>query len=188
MFYAERMACAFRSRFKLDRSPAYVMFVMRFTVIDPEGSVSFVAPCNVLKALVAACSKAPDTLHDLLMASARYDDELKDYVLNSLAVFDEHNTNGSREHIHQAIEYAGEQRSHHKLPAFRVVDEATRQASLQPVKAGLVIFNLKDRRIVQVQNTYADVKRRDRGRIHQRGEPTRRLYHYSLPLDWKIVP
>jgi len=165
------------------------MFVMRFTVIAPEGTVSFVAPCNALKALVAACSRvSPTSLESLLSASTRYDNELKDNVLNSLAMFDEHNSNGSYAHIHNMIDYADEQRSHHQIPTFRVVDETTRNASLQPVKAGLVLFNLKARRIIQVHNTYADVKRRDRGRIHEGGRPTRRLYHYELPLDWEIVP
>jgi hypothetical protein len=39
---------------------------MRFTVIDPATRVSFVAPCPVLEALVAACARAPRTLADLL--------------------------------------------------------------------------------------------------------------------------
>ncbi|MFL5731967.1 MAG: hypothetical protein ACJ78Q_02100 [Chloroflexia bacterium] len=164
------------------------MFVMRYTVIDPAGTVSFVAPCTALKALVAACSKAPSDLESLLSATERYDNELKDYVLNGLSIFDEHNSNGSYDQIHSALDYADEQRSHHSVPAFRVVDETTRQASLEPVKAGLVLFNLKARRIIQVHNTYADVKRRDRGRIHEGGVPTRRLYHYELPREWEIVP
>ena len=164
------------------------MYVMRFTVIDRQGTVSFVAPCNALKALVAACSKAPANLEALLAATAGYDTELKDYVLNGLAMFDEHNGRDSYEQIKGMITYAEDQRTQHQIPAFRVVDPATREASLEPVKAGLVIFNLKERRIIQVHNTYADVKRRDRGRIHEGGQPTRRLYHYELPLEWQIVP
>ena len=164
------------------------MFVMRFTIIDPDGTVSFVAPCNALKALVAACSKSPTRLEELLSATTRYDTDLKDYVLNSLSVFDEHNCAGQYTQIHSALQHADEQRAHHQIPAFRVVDEVTREASLRPVKAGLVLFNLKERRIIQVQNTYADVKRRDRGRIHEGGQPTNRLYYYNLPVDWQILP
>src|SRR5207247_249822 len=107
----------------------------------------------------------------LLSASTHYDTDLKDYVLNGLATFDEHNTQGNYAHIHGAIDHAGKQRAHHHLPAFRVVDDVTRQTSLEPVKAGLVLFNLKARRIIQLQNTYAEVKRRDRGRIHRGGTP-----------------
>jgi len=165
------------------------MFVMRFTVIAPEGTVSFVAPCNALKALVAACSRvSPTSLEALLSASTLYDNQLKDHVLNSLAIFDEHNSHGSYTNIHNAIDYADEQRSHHQIPAFRVVDETTRNASLQPVKAGLVLFNLKERRIIQVHNTYDEIKRRDRGRIHEGGQPTKKLYHYELPKEWQILP
>jgi hypothetical protein len=169
---------------------AFAMFVMRFTVIDHAGTVSFVAPCTALKALVAACSKAATDLdlEGLLSAATPYDTDLKDYVLDSLSMFDEHNSHGSYEQIHSALDYAEEQRTQHAVPAFRVVDEPTRKASLEPVKAGLVLFNLKSRRIIQVQNTYADVKRRDRGRIHEGGAPTRRLYHYELPHEWEIVP
>src|SRR5438128_2077925 len=110
------------------------MFVMRFTVVDHRGTVSFVAPCNALKALVAACSQAPADLDTLLSASTHYDTDLKDYVLNGLATFDEHNAQGNYAHIHSAIDHAGKQRAHHHLPAFRVVDEVTRQTSLEPVK------------------------------------------------------
>lgn len=168
--------------------PIFSMYVMRFTVIDPAGTVSFVAPCNALKALVAACSKAPSNLDDLLSASSRYDDELPGFVLNGLALFDEHNGHENYGNIHTTIQSADEQRLHHEIPAFRVVDETTRKASLEPVKAGLVLFNLKERRIIQVHNTYDEVKRKDRGRIHQGGVPTKRLYHYELPTDWQIVP
>jgi hypothetical protein len=170
------------------RSTEFAMFVMRFTVIDHEGTVSFVAPCNALKALVAACSKQPSNLESLLAETTRYDTDLRDNVLNGLAVFDEHNTNGSFQQIHSALDYAEEQRSHHRVPAFRVVDATTREASLMPVKAGLVLFNLKERRIIQVQNTYDNIRRKDRGRIHRGGEPTARLYHYDLPPNWQIVP
>src|SRR6266487_1918705 len=163
------------------------MFVMRITVTVENGTVSFGAPCNALKALVAACSKFPTDLDALLTAAMPYDSELKDNVMNGLALFDEHNGAGKYERIHNMIDHAGEQRAEHNLPAFRVVDETTREASLQPVKAGLVLFNLKERRIIQVLNTYDDVKRRDRGRIHENGVPTKRLYHYELPRDWEIV-
>ena len=69
--------------------------------------------------------------------------------------------------------------------AAQVVERLPR---LEPVGAGLVLFNLKERRIIQVQNSYAAVKRQDRGRIHEGGEPTTRLYHYKLPADWQLLP
>jgi hypothetical protein len=59
---------------------------------------------------------------------------------------------------------------------------------LEPVRYGLVVFNLIARRIVQVQNSYANLERSDRGRIRVEGKPVRRLYQYSLPEEWSIVP
>ena len=67
------------------------MFVMRYTVIDDQGSVSFIGPCSWLKALVAGCSVTPGTLDALLHEASQYDHELRDQVMNGLRVFDEHN-------------------------------------------------------------------------------------------------
>src|SRR5436309_15495714 len=70
------------------------MAVMRYTLIDKSGTISFIAPPNTLKALVAACSRkpAPEDLIALLEAASKYDSGLQEYVLNGLAVFDEHYT------------------------------------------------------------------------------------------------
>jgi hypothetical protein len=162
------------------------MFVMRYTVIDDQGSVSFVGPCSWLKALVAACATTPPTLDALLREASQYDQEMRDQVMNSLRVFDEHNVDGNYSAIHVAL--APDAGPAHETPAFRVGDARTREASLTPVKAGLVLFNLPKRRIIQVLNTYADVQREDRGRIRREGRPTGRFYHYQLPAEWVILP
>ena len=162
------------------------MYVMRYTVIDPAGSVSFIGPCSWLKALVAGCASTPGTLDELLQAASRYDHEMRDEVLNGLRVFDEHNVPGAYDAIHRAL--APEAGPGHETPAFRVGDAHTRQASLTPIKAGLVLFNLPQKRIVQVHNTYADVRREDRGRIRKAGRPIGVYYHYELPAEWTIVP
>lgn len=160
------------------------MNVMRLTVIDCLGSVSFIAPCHSLKALVAGCSAQPATLDELLAAAEPYDARLRAYVLGGLAVFDEHNIEGHYETIHAALATLRP----HETPVFRVTDDLTREASLQPVKAGLVVFNLNEKRIIQIQNTYAEVKRVDRGRVRNNGLPTKQIYRYKLPSDWTIVP
>lgn len=158
---------------------------MRFNVVDELGSVSFVAPCHALKMFTAACSKNPPSLDDLLELVGQYDPQLPQYVKSSLAVFDEHNTRENAEAIHTALSSLPPERS----PAFRIIDAKTREASLLPVKAGLVIFNLSARRIIQVQNGYAEVKRQDRGRVRgEDGGPTDRLYYYRLPKDWALLP
>ncbi|MDP2662354.1 MAG: hypothetical protein Q8R28_16670, partial [Dehalococcoidia bacterium] len=64
----------------------------------------------------------------------------------------------------------------------------TRQASLQPVKAGIIIFNLTSKRIVQVMNNYAEIRREGRGKVHDGERPTGQLYRYRLPGDWSLVP
>lgn len=159
------------------------MNVMRYTVVDDRGSTSFVAPCGSLAALVAACAWNPRSLAEMLALATAFDDEIEERVLCGLAVFDEHNVDGNYQAINSALRYYAP----HELPVFRVVDHATRQASLQPVKAGVVIFNLLARRIVQVQNTYEEIRRR--GKILARdafGRP--RVQRYELPASWAIVP
>jgi hypothetical protein len=68
------------------------MAVMRYNVIDADGTISFIAPWNTLKPLLAACSKrpAPETAADLLRLASVYHVGLQEYVLNGLALFDEH--------------------------------------------------------------------------------------------------
>jgi hypothetical protein len=159
------------------------MNVMRFNLIDPEGTVSFVAPCHALKVLTAACARDPRDLDSLLEYTEPFDPALKPFVRNGLAVFDEHNTRENLAAIREALEHEKP-----RAAPFRVLDARTREASLTPVHAGLVIFNLPAKRIVQVQNAYAEVERQDRGRVRAGGSPTERLYHYRLPEDWSLVP
>ena len=167
------------------RPPDRRRFTMRYTIVDPRGSVSFVGPCQGLKALVAACADGAGPLaEDLLAGAGEYDNELRDTILNGLHRFDEHNLPGDYTAIRAELTGAAAGES----PVFRVVDEVTRAASLEPVKAGLVLFNLKEKRIVQVQNTYADVRREDRGRVRRNGRVTGRFYTYRLPPDWQIIP
>ncbi|HUS13678.1 MAG TPA: hypothetical protein VM536_01555 [Chloroflexia bacterium] len=167
------------------RPPDRRRFQMRYTIIDAGGSISFVGPCQGLKALVAACAQeTAERAEDLLALAGAYDNEFRDTVLNGLRVFDEHNLPGEYGAIHAALGEPG--------PAgrsvLRVVDEVTRNASLQPFGAGLVLFNLPQKRIVQVQNTYAEVRRENRGRIRRNGRATGRFYDYRLPPWWQIIP
>lgn len=148
------------------------MNVMRYTIIDGKGTVSFVADCDVLPALVSACADDARTLESLLEAAARRRADLREYVSCGLAVFDEHNSPGHLDAIHGAIRHLPA----HELPVFRVVDDVTRQASLQGVKAGVIIFNLRSRRIIQIQNSYAEI----RGMLGK----LRRLER----AGWRVVP
>ena len=161
------------------------MSVMRYTVIEQRGGVSFIASTDALLPLVAACQSSPRTLAGLLDGVSQFRPRLRDYVEAGLAVFDEHNVPGRPGPIHQAIEHLPPD----EVPVFRVIDDRTRQFSLQAVHAGVVIFNLVDRRIVQVQNTFAEVRRK--GRIAVRNGAVRggtQIIRYELPPDWAIVP
>ena len=68
------------------------------------------------------------------------------------------------------------------------LDAATRELSLKPVRAGIVLFNLRDKRIVQLQNTYAEIQRKGRIRVPRTSGGPARVYRYELPPDWSLVP
>ena len=155
---------------------------MRFTVIDGRGGVSFVAGPASLATMVAACAQNPATFLAWLRLVGQLEPQLEDYVSSGLAVFDEHNLPGHYETIRSALRFLRP----HELPPFRVVDAATREASLRQVKAGIVIFNLPARRIVQVQNTYQEIKRK--GRVVVGAGTSRKVVRYELPVSWTIVP
>jgi hypothetical protein len=160
------------------------MSLMRFTIVDSAGSVSFILLEEALPALLAACARNPATVNELLDRGDRYYSGLADHVRNGLAVFDEHNTAANPAKIHEAFRYF----KPHEQPPFRVIDEATREESLRPVHAGVVIFNLIAQRIVQLQNTSQTIERRGRGRVFEGDRPTGRTFVYQLPKSWALVP
>jgi len=160
------------------------MNVLRCTIIDQRGGVSFVAHGDALPALVAACSANAQTVEDLLGAAEPYYQNLSEYVLNGLAVFDEHNSKGHYEAIHKALTTL----PRYRQPVFRVVDDLTQEASLRPVKAGAVIFNLRAKRIVQIVNSYREIRRSGHGRVFDGRSHTSTVYSYRLPEEWALVP
>jgi hypothetical protein len=157
---------------------------IRLTVVDAEGTVSFVAHASAAVALTAACSHNPATLRDLLDASQRYDRALRESVLNGLAIFDEHNLPGELGHIHTQLDHMPPR----KTPVFRVLDSVTREASLRPVRTGVVLYNLPARRIVQIENTYEPLTPSGEVNYHNGRFLSIRLLPYQLPADWLIVP
>jgi hypothetical protein len=160
------------------------MGLMRFTVVDLRSTISFIGPDRALHALVAACASGADSIEDLLDSIAPFVSELRERVLSGLAVFDEHNSKGNTRWIHAAFDYCKSE----DVPVFRVLDERTRDVSLSPVWAGAVVFNLKSRRIVQIQNTYSDIKRKGRLRIMDGPKPTNKIRRYELGPEWTVVP
>lgn len=157
---------------------------MRFTLVEHGQGLSFVAQPTALAVLVASCARDPLSIGALLDGAARDDAPLVAHLRAGLAVFDEHNAHGDFAQIHTALRSA----SRVPHPVFRVVDEVTRAASLQPYRWGLVLFNIAEKRIIQVQNTYAEVRRS--GMVPTFPEDgldgNQRLYR--LPSQWHIVP
>ena len=160
------------------------MGLMRFTVVDARSTVSFIGPDRTLHALVAACALGADSIDALLDRIAPFAAELRERVLSGLAVFDEHNSRGNMRWIHAAFDYCHRE----EVPVFRVLDDRTREISLSPVWAGAVVFNLKSKRIVQIQNTYSDIKRKGRLRVMEGARPTNKIERYELGPDWTVVP
>lgn len=160
------------------------MNLLRCTVVDRAGAISFITDGDALPALTAACAQSPDSLDHFLSLAERYYRELRERVLNGLALFDELNAPGNYETIHKAFRFCAP----HEQPPFRVVDDATREMSKQAVKAGVVIFNLRDKRIVQIQNSYREITRSGRARVFDGRAPTSAVFSYRLPRDWAIVP
>lgn len=157
--------------------------MMRFTIIDPTTTTSFLAPPHALKAIAACCALGAATAIQLLNELARFDADLSRHLRDQLAIFNEHNVPGETAWIDDRVREADE----YDLP-FIVLDETTRRLSLQPGQLGLVIFNLPSRRIIQIQNSYANLERSDRGRVRKNGQPVAAYYRYTLPDDWTIVP
>jgi hypothetical protein len=157
---------------------------MRLTVVDPEGTVSFVAHSSAALALTASCAENPATVMELLEVSRQYDRDLYSVVTRGLAIFDEHNLPGDMRQIHEQLRSLPPQ----KTPVFRVLDEATREASLRAVRAGIILYNLSKKRIVQIANTYETLTCSGEVNYHNGRFLSRRVLSYQLPPEWSIVP
>ena len=142
---------------------------MRFTIIDDAGAVTFTAPPHVRKMLAAAASRGPVTADELLRLAEEYDPQFFGQLLASSS----RSENG-----------AGPAKS----GLLAVDGDESRRQSMAPAPLGLLVFNLPARRIVQVQNSYGDLQRKDRGRLRRDGRPVRAYYRYAFPDDWSIVP
>jgi hypothetical protein len=156
---------------------------MRFTVIDAATTVSFVAPTTASVAFMAACAEDPLVLDDLIEHATRFDPTLPVLVRHGLAIFDEHNVPGD----HAAIDAHIQTQRSEDLPLFRVVDAATRRISLATVGAGLIVFDLPQRRITQIANTAEPLLRSGAVYEHAGPYPRQRTVTYTLPGTWSLI-
>lgn len=156
----------------------------RCNVIDDKGTVSVIAPPHGPKVIAAAIAMGSRTFSEIIRHARTFDAEWASLLHRGLLVFDEHNVDEVSPDFGNGRAFGNQ-----GYPvAFRVIDAITRKHSLVPSDLGLMVFNLKERRIIQVHNSYDDLKRSDRGRVRINGEPTARLFHYELPADWVLVP
>lgn len=183
--YGKMLVCLIvdlRIRFSVFQMSSHNLF--RFNVVDARGVASFVGPAHALKIIAAACSRGADNVHTLLDIAVDYDADWATAVKSGLYVFDEHNIT----ELSEPYKRVGLPDDELALHPFRVLNAETRRRSMEPARLGLVVINLRERRIIQIQNSYADLMRTDRGRIRRDGRPTRHVYAYDLPDAWNILP
>lgn len=156
----------------------------RINMIDERGTISFLAPQHGPKMLTAMAGLQFDSTKDMLLAVSALDSNWIWQVQSQLAMFDEFNIDELHDDWRELIE--GKDSAVH--PAFRVMDATTRMRSLQPAALGLIVFNLREQRIIQVQNNGSDLEREGVGRYREEGRPRGDMYRYSLPRNWSLVP
>jgi len=157
--------------------------LLRFTIVDGRGTVSFVGDSFYLQPLLAGCASGANTLDELLVAADDIDKRIREQVLNGLAVFDEHNTQENHSSIQAQISLIEGEYG----PVLRVLDPVTRAESHRPTRTGFMIINLKERRIVQGQNLFVDIARGE-AHVHNGRYYSRRTVPYELPESWRVVP
>lgn len=156
----------------------------RFNVIDPTGVVSFLGPRHGSKMIAAACGANHRSLDGVLTYVRALDEEWVREIEQGLEAFDaEHckRNGGSRGGGDVKPSWSWQR-------PFRVIDPESRRASMKSGPLGLLVINLKEQRIVEVDNRSIGLQRTDRGRVRRNGKPTRMLFRYRLPPDWAIVP
>jgi hypothetical protein len=153
----------------------------RFNVIDDFGTVSFLGPRHGSKMIAAACGANHRTLASMLTYIRALDDVWAGEVEDGLRAFDERNSGAD------GVVPVAHPEGVWKEP-FRVVDPETRRQSMTISSLGLFVVNLKERRIVQVDNRSLELKKADRGRVRRNGKPTRMLFRYRLSPEWDLVP
>lgn len=147
----------------------------RFNVIDEQGTVSFLGPRHGSKMVAAACGANHRSLATMLTYLHALDELWATEIELGLQAFD---ARGPR------LDPDG----HDWREPFRVIDAETRRQSMRISSLGLFVVNLRERRIVQVDNRSTDLKKAGRGRVRRNGKPTRMLFRYSLSPDWSLVP
>jgi hypothetical protein len=153
----------------------------RFNVIDESGTASFLGPRHASKMVAAACGANHRTLESMLTYIRALDEVWAHEVMAGLRAFD------ARISSFSSGDQPAEPETGWGAP-FRVVDAETRRRSMSISSLGLFVVNLKERRIVQVDNRSTELEKAGRGRVRRNGKPTKMLFRYSLSPEWDLVP
>lgn len=156
----------------------------RVNLIDERGTISLLTPPHGPKMLTAVAGLGLETSREMLEAVAAMDESWIRQVQSQLAMFSEFNVEFLDEDWREMVE----ENDSVVHPAFRVIDGVTRSRSLVPGSLGLIVFNLKQRRIIQVQNAWDELERTGEGRYRIDGDIDERMYSYTLPETWSLVP
>ena len=156
----------------------------RVNLIDERGTISLLTPPHGPKMLTAVAGLGLETSREMLEAVAAMDESWIRQVQSQLAMFSEFNVESLDEDWREMVE----ENDSVVHPAFRVIDGVTRSRSLVPGSLGLIVFNLKQRRIIQVQNAWDELERTGEGRYRIDGDIDERMYTYTLPETWSLVP
>jgi hypothetical protein len=157
---------------------------VRITFIDLNGTVSFGAEGHILKMLAHACSRNPVDFGEVLGILDKLDPDTALATRKGIARFDEFVVGGDPDSVTEWL------KDHDPTDGrpIRLVDPRLREATLSPLELGIVLFNLPDRRVVQIENRYGTLLRKDRGRMRRDGRPVAQIYRYELSDDWSLLP
>ena len=157
---------------------------MRITLIGKDGTVSFGAEGHIAKMILAACARNVATTDEVLDVLTTLDPESASQLRIGLSRFDEFVVKDDPGSIDEWVV------DHDPTDdtIFRLIDPRMREATLTPLALGIVMFNLPDKRVVQIDNRYGTLLRKDRGRMRREGRPIAQIYRYDLPDDWSLVP
>ena len=157
---------------------------VRITFIDAHGTVSFGSAGHVLKMMASVCARSPRSFAEALEWLSPLDPDAAHSIRTGLDLFDEFVISDDRETI---TAWLASNDPTTGLP-IRLCDSRFREYTLAPLPLGVVLFNLPDRRIVQIENRYGSILRRDQGRLRRNGQPLRQVYRYELSDDWSLLP
>ncbi|HQY30638.1 MAG TPA: hypothetical protein PK691_05100 [Thermomicrobiales bacterium] len=158
--------------------------LIRITFIDATGTVTFGAEGHIVKMITHICTEYPSSFGAVLDRLEILDPDAALAVRIGLARFDEFVIAGRPDSL---TAWLADHDPGTGVP-IRLIEPRLREYTLAPLPLGIIIFNLPDRRIIQIENTYGTILRKDRGRLRRNGRPVRQIYRYELSDDWSLLP